>query len=225
VPLFHPNRQIKLEIHAALFPVDSPLNRGDLFRPANILSQSVASTFRGRAVLRLSDELQLIYIASYWMRDLSMLRINPTFLPPLVDMVRILSARRHRLDWNHLLRLLDNERAAASLYLVLSYLCRRDLAGLSPELLTGIETRQESLGSGELWTIHALVDRYLVGGRPFFTLFSSDHIWRLMMEPSPYLVKLFSLPWYIVFPPGPADRFTVRRQMYRIARRFRGTQQ
>ena len=65
-PLYHSERQTVLEIHTALFKEDSPLSQGDLFSPDSIARTSVTSVFRGRTVRRLTEEIQLVYIAAYW---------------------------------------------------------------------------------------------------------------------------------------------------------------
>lgn len=193
-PLYHANRQTELEIHTGLFPRYSRLSTGNLFGPANIARESAASTFRGREVCRLSDVLQLVYVGCYWARDLSRLSVHLSFVPPLLDIVEILSNRQGTFDWEHLFGLLDNERAIACLYLVLSYLDRRELARLPPAILPWLATHQRNVGAGELRAIHAVVDKFLIVGRPFFKPLSTSHVWENLLAPEPYMVKLVSLP-------------------------------
>ena len=96
-----------------------------LYSLQNIAEQSVAATYHGRPVRRLSYELQLVYIASSWVLDLTLSKIHPSFLPALFDAVYLLKSFRRDLDWNGMMDWLDNELAAASLYVMLSYLSQR----------------------------------------------------------------------------------------------------
>src|SRR5438034_10204158 len=124
VPLVHPERRVWVEVHTGLFPNSSRLRRNGLFGPSNIAAQSIASTYHGRPVSRLTSELQLVYIASYWIRDLSMHGIHPSYVIPLLDAVYLLKASRQTLDWAGLCGCLDNDMAFVALHIMLAYVCR-----------------------------------------------------------------------------------------------------
>ena len=123
-PLLDPRRHVWIEPHTALFHKDARVQSNSLFSPANIARRSIASTFHGRSVLRLADELQLVYIASYWLRDLARDTIHPTLLIPLLDALYLLKASAQSLDWDGLLDSLDNEMAIASLYILLAQISK-----------------------------------------------------------------------------------------------------
>jgi hypothetical protein len=63
-PLFHSERRVSVEIHTDLFRKSSSLRRNRVFSRSQVAAQSVASTFHGRPVDRLTDELQLVCVAS-----------------------------------------------------------------------------------------------------------------------------------------------------------------
>jgi hypothetical protein len=224
-PLVHPNRRVWIEVHSALFPKSSALSSGALFGPARIAACSIASTFQGRRVYRLSDELQLAYIASSWVRDLSRNEIHPSFVLPLLDAVYLLRYSGHSLDWEKLLAGLDDsELAAASLYVMLAYLCRHGLAACEPRVLSRIASRQRIIGAWERRVIETLLDTYLVGGRPFarfFTEWTALIVLNTLLERGSRLRKLFALPWNIVFPPSLPDRYNIGFHARRIARVLR----
>jgi hypothetical protein len=224
-PLFHPDRRVWVEIHTALFPQDASLRSDRVFSPSHVAAHFVASTFRGRPVNRLSDELQLVYIASSWLRDLSRYSVHASFVPPLLDALYLLKATKHTLDWEGLLGWLDNAMAIASLYVMLSYLSRRGLHDVSPPILSRLASGQDIVGSWELGIIHAIVDRYLIGGRPFTRLFSNWHaliVLRTLLASGSSARKLLSLPWNLAFPPTISNRYSVRYQLERMARLWRG---
>jgi len=225
-PLLHPQRRVWIEVHSALFPKTSALSSSAWFGPAQITASSVASTFQGRSVYRLSDELQLAYIASSWMRDLSRNEIHPSFVLPLLDAVYLLRSAGHSFDWEKLLDGLDDdsELAAASLYVMLAYLCRHGLAACEPRVLSRIASRQRIIGAWERAIIEILLDTYLVGGRPFarfFTQWTALTVLNTLLERGSRLSKLFALPWNIVFPPSLPDRYSIGFHARRVARLLR----
>jgi Uncharacterised nucleotidyltransferase len=227
VPLFHGERIVFVEVHTALFPKESALRRNDLFSPAHIASQSVGSTFHGRPIRRLTNELQLVYIASYLLRDLTENGIHPSFLPPLFDLTYLLKASGQSLDWEGLLGWLDNEMAMASLFVVLAYVHRSGLdesvSGILPRLAAG----QDIVGPAELRIILAILDNYLIGNKPPPRLLRHWYgVLRAtlgtLLTPGSHAVKLLRIPWDVVFPPGAEDRYTFGFHRTRISRLLGG---
>jgi hypothetical protein len=216
VPLIHPKRGVWLELHTALFHRGSTLRRNCAFSPDHIGAQSIDSTFCGLPVKRLTDELQLVYVASYWTQDLCAYRMHPSFVAPLFDAVRLLGLPQRTLDWAGLLGWLDNETARASLYLLLAYLSRRGVAAIPSAVLTRLAAGQNLVAGPELRVIHALLDRHLVAGRPF-KLFNSWHFWANLLEPGSHVAKVLKLPWNILFPPSYPHRYSLRRQLQRMS--------
>jgi hypothetical protein len=224
-PLFHPRRRVWIEVHTALFPEDANLRSGRLFTPSHVAAQTIASTFQGCPVNRLTDELQLVYIASSWVRDLAGHGIQASFVPALLDAIYLLHDAGHTLDWSELLGCLDNPMAAASLYVMLSYLSENRLCQLKPRVLSRLASSQDVIGAPALWVLHRMVDKYLVEGRPFARFPSHWHVaivLNTLLAPGPSRRKLASVPWNILFPPSVAERYSVRYQLGRIAKGLRG---
>jgi hypothetical protein len=215
-PLCHPESDVWVEVHHALFPKGSALLTNALFGPELIAAQSLPFEFEGVPVRRLSNELQLAYIASYWIRDLSMQAVHPSFLIPLLDAVVLLE--NAAIDWKGMLGWMDNEVAAASLYIMLSYLARHGLAGSSTTVLPRLASRQQRVGKVELFLIHAMLDRWLLGGVSPALGWHASCLWEPLLSPRPLASKMVSLPWKVVFPEWNADRYSARR-LLRIAKR------
>jgi hypothetical protein len=223
-PLYHPERRVWIEVHNALFPEDASLRSGRVFSPSHVAAHSVSSTFHGSAVNRLTDELQLVYIASSWVRDLSCYGIHASFTPPLLDAVYLLNAT-DALDWDDLLGWLDNPMAAASLYVMLSYLSRHRLCQAELPILFRLASSQDVVGPLALRIIHSMLDKYLLGGRPFSRFIREWHVsivLSTLLAPGSSGRKLASVPWNILFPPTVAERYSVRYQLGRIAKALRG---
>jgi hypothetical protein len=224
-PLFHPERGVWIEVHSALFPKDANVQSARIFSPSHVAAHSISATFCGNAVNRLSDELQLVYIASSWVRDLSRQGIHASFVPPLLDAVYLLKSHGQTLDWDELIGWLDNPMVAASLYLMLSYLSRNRLYQVDSPILSRLASSQNVIGPSALWFLHGMLDRYLVGGSPL-SRFPSE--WQVAIVLSTLLApgssgkKLASVPWNILFPPSIAERYSARYQLRRIGRALRG---
>ena len=224
-PLYHKERKIWIEVHTGLFSADSMLRDNGLFGPANVAAQSVASTFKGREVYRLSDELQLAYIASYWLRDLTRNHFHPSFALPLLDAIYLLKSVGRTLDWEALLAQLDNEMATASVYVMLKYLAERQLlAATCNPPLARIAARQGIVGAAEMRIISALLDAYLLGDRAHPGSFMDRHpmfaktILGSLLGRGSRAKKLLALPWHLIFPPEVPGRYSIRYQRDRAAR-------
>lgn len=223
-PLFHPELRVWVELHIGLFPDDDRLRRNRLFAPSRLDDQTVASTFRGRPVGRFSAELQLAYIASYWIRDLSNQGMHASFVKSLFDAVYVLEASGPSLDWDGMLEWLDNELAAASLYVLLAFLSARGFCAVAERNLARLASAQDIVGAVELKILHALIDRSLVAGRPLLGSFGERHpmiaetVLRSLLSTGSPAGKVLSLPWAMVFPPWIAQRYTLRYQRDRLRR-------
>ena len=164
-PLLQPDRNVWVELHTKLFPAREELADGNLFTAHSITAHSAASMFQQRPVRRLTAELQIAYIASSWMRDLTLSGVSPSFLASLLDAIYLLNKVGTTLDWNGLILLVDNETAMASLYVTLAYIERHDLCVIPGDVLSALRARQRLVGRLELRAIHGMLDHYLVGGR------------------------------------------------------------
>ena len=220
VPLRHPELDVWVELHHDLFPSLAAVRRSRIFDAGWVAENSIASAYHGRHVLRLSDELQLVYIAAFWVRDLSMHRIHPSFVTPVLDAVCLLASSRRTFDWCRLIDATDNDQAAASLYLLAAFLAETIPGHIPASVVPRLQARQSIVGPLEYRLTRLFLQRYLLGGRRF-TLFNSWHVWSNLLEPGGHAAKLASLPWRIVFPPGYVDRYDPRMQAGRFGRLVR----
>lgn len=166
-PLRHRSRQTLVELHTGLFPGTSPLSDGHVFAPGNVERQSRDSRFAGEPVRRLSPELQLVYIASSWFNDMTLHRFHASFLPSLFDAVFLLGAHGAALDWEGLAQWLDNDLARASLYAMVTYLPRYQVAPAPAHVLARLSRNGGMAGPLQLRLIHAALDRHLIEARPW----------------------------------------------------------
>jgi hypothetical protein len=194
MPMFHPRRRVWVEIHRSLFPRDSPAGSDQVFSPALVATELQPSHFRGHRVNRLSDELQLVYLASHWAFGFKQER----GMIGMLDVIRLLD-RMPR--WTRILPWLDDAFAATYVYLLLSYLAHRGLANLEPNVLGELRRRQRSLGRASLAALHAVIDRHVVEGRPFDRIVSERTfgiIWGELLAPRSPSGNMVGLGWSLL---------------------------
>jgi hypothetical protein len=189
MPFLHEEKGVWVEVHHALFSGLQSAAMAKVFHIGNILAELQPSRFQGREVVRLSTELQLVYLACHWAQ---------TFQPiggaiALVDATYLLTRARDALRWSRILNWVDGCLAATYLYLLLSYLDRYRLVKIAPQLMDQLFRSQPSLGRLSLKSAHAIIDRYLIRGTdfsPLLTIRNVDIVWQMLTLPDPFLRKL-----------------------------------
>ena len=198
-----------------------PSSARETFDPAQLLIETVPSEFCGRRVRRLTDTVQLAYIASCWVQDLSEQSIHPSLVNSLFDAVNLLRVSDRTFNWDRLVSSLDNELATASTYVLIAYLSRMKHPGVPRSIACDLRNRQNLIGDPELAVLLALIEKFLVAGRPY-SYFHSWHIWQNLFKPGVHMRKVLMLPWRIAFPPTYPDRFNARVQARRAKRWIQG---
>ena len=186
-PLFHPQRGVWIEVHRGLVPPDTELARERVFTGAHVRGEIRPAVFRGQVTTRLSDELQLAYLAAHWGRHFR----ATGGLFAMLDVIYLLRTAGGRLDWNRMLEWLRvSPIAATHLYVLLTSLGRHRVADVPREALRDLRRCQRGFGAMNLRLAHGLVDRYMVNGRPHGRLLSDVRVtllWRtLLSRGSPY---------------------------------------
>jgi hypothetical protein len=166
-PLCHPTFGIWIEIHRSLFHRPNELSTPAMSDTANIIGNSQPITFHGVAARRFASELQLIYIASSWMQDLMRFSIQPSFLSSIFDAIFLMEREHAMFNWSKLLALTGNDVPTAALHVLASYLDCRSFIQLPSTVHAALAVRQKLVGAGQLRVIHAVLDRHLIGGRPW----------------------------------------------------------
>jgi hypothetical protein len=193
MPFVHPQRGVWVEVHRGLFPAHSRVGTDRIFGLEHLDSQLRPSTFRGRPVTRLSDALQIVYIASHWALDFQPIG----GIIAMLDLIYLLKHSKEAVCWEHMLDWLHGSVAATPLYLLLTYLDTYQLIDIAPEILHELSVRQRSFGSLNLHIMHRLIDRYSVDGHPFGRVYSGHHLnilWETLLLPGPPLGNLLQVP-------------------------------
>jgi hypothetical protein len=192
-PLFHPQRHVWIELHRRLMPPEGELARERVFTVANVEGEIRPAVFRGRTTTRLSDELQLVYLAVHWGRHFH----AKGGLFALLDAILLLRAVGARLDWRRVLDWLRGSLAAAPLYLLLTYLTRHGITPVPAETLRALRECQRGFGAVNLRLAHGLIDVYMVDGRPHGRLLSGARVsraWRTLLSRGSPLANLARIP-------------------------------
>jgi hypothetical protein len=169
IPLCHPLHRVWVEVHSDLVERAPP--QGTLGR-VRAATDSVPAIFHGRQVQHLRNELQLIYVSYAWMMDMARysIMIQPSGLPPLLDLALLLSRHADTLDLDVLLSRCDDELALGCAYAAVTYLARRCPWLALGELETCLRRSQRVATRLNVLATHAMLDQYLLGAGPWTAL-------------------------------------------------------
>ncbi len=186
MPFFHPQRGVWVEVHRRLFPPTRTVGGDEVFSPEHVKTQLRPSEFQGRKVNRLSNELQIVYIASHWASDFKVVG----GMVAMLDMMHLLKTTKYVVNWEQILAWLHGSVASTHLYLMLSYLDKYQLIAIAPEILHELFLSQRPLRNINLKIMHRLIDRYLVDGTylgQLLNLENLDSLWKTLLSPgSPF---------------------------------------
>lgn len=199
VPLVHAETGIWVEVHHRLFPPGARRDGVDPFPPERVAGKLRASTFHGRPVGRLSDALQIPYLASHWALSPSGIYDGGGAIG-IVDLAYVL-AGSHELCWDDVLAEVHGSVAGGHLYLVLGYLRRSSLADLPRHVLEDLGGTQRSLNGASEAILHRILDRYVVEGREYGWLVRPGTIeitWRALLMPGPPVFNLTRWPYHLI---------------------------
>jgi hypothetical protein len=147
----------------------------------------------------LSDELQVVYIASHWAGQFSVIG----GMIAMLDLIYLLRRAADALHWGRILAWLHDASTATPLYLLLSYLHRHDVITLPSDVLHALFVRQRVFGSLNYTILCRLIHRYIVEGRSFGRVRSFRNLailWNTLLLPGPPLRNLTLVPWNVCVP-------------------------
>jgi hypothetical protein len=145
--------------------------------------------FRGHTVWQLSAELQLVYIAAHWAQSCKRLG----GMIAMVDTIYLLRQTSATLDWARITAWLDGSVAAPHVFLLLTYLAGHQVIALDPQVLQRLGGRPGVVGTLNVRLLHAMVDWYVVDGRPaglFLRPLSLLRAWDSLLAPGSVLSNL-----------------------------------
>jgi hypothetical protein len=199
-PFVHQQKGIWVEVHWGLFSSLTPFGADRIFQCEHLTAQLQPSTFQGRNVTRLSDEMQLVYIASHWARDHDLAAVLGATIA-MLDIIYLLKHRKRPLAWEKIFEWLRGSVATAPLYLLLTYLQRYRLIDLAPEILAEFSHQQLPLGPPTLAILHSLIDHYMVDGRSYGPMLNErtlSILWSTLLLPGPPWRNLLRVPWHLL---------------------------
>jgi len=197
MPFFHQQRGVWVEVHRGLVSPKSRIRSDDILSLESVKSHLRLREFQGRKANRLSDELQIMYVASHWSRDFNVIGA----MIAMLDVIYLLRNSKGRLDWEQILDWSHGSIAATYLYLLLTYLRKYQLIDVAPEIFHEIFLRQRSFGNINLTILHTLIDRYFAEGRTFGRVLSLRNVrilWRTLLLPGPPLRNLMLVAWNLL---------------------------
>ena len=217
MPYFHPSRHIWVEVHTALLS-NRNVAADPVFSSTYIASQIVPTTFRNYKTNRLSDELEMAYLAAHWALER---RCFAGGAIPCVDMMYLIQRRGQEIDWKQLLVSLAGCTVASHLFLMLGFLNKHKLIALPPRFLERLAEILRFPLAGNETILHGLMEKYCMRGIPFGKITTETNIGILLetlLTPGPAWKNLIRTPRNILFPPQDKRRFNLAFQAGRISR-------
>jgi hypothetical protein len=199
VPLVLPRTGIWVEVHRRLSSLRHQGSGLDPFRPEQVRTQIRPSTFRGRRVNRLSEELQVPYIASHWASSPKPLHHGGGWVA-MLDLIYLLK-RTPRLRWEDILRELEGSVVGAHLYLLLGYLERYGLVELPAGVVERLARMQPCVAGPSRHILHRIIDDYVLEGREYGRLVTRRNmeiLWKTLLSPGSPARNLAILPWNLL---------------------------
>lgn len=220
MPFFHPQKQLWIEVHRALFPPSWSCAHESCFAVDTVFASTVPLTFREIPIRALTDETHLLHTCAHWAGSFSSQR----GLLGVVDVIYLLS-RGQPPDWDTVLRKAPGGWARRSLGLMLGYLLRHEAIELDASMAKFVAACLRPVGAVNTRLLYRLLDSRLIRRRQSRLLTEPNvcNIWQalLLREGSPYL-NLVRLPEILLFPPNRADRFSPVLAAKRIWSLLRG---
>ncbi len=197
VPYCHPATGVWFEIHRRLLPARGLYGDDAVFDAGSVRAHQQAALFEGLPVRRLSDPLQLLYLAAHWAGSFKAIS-GAGGLLVMLDLLAIAPS----IDWDEAVRPLPGTAVASALLLLLSYLEARDLLRPEPRVMEALWRSQRSFGGLNLRFLHLLMDLRLADGRPYGRWVRSrrnlEIVWNTFLRRRSALLNLASLPWGLV---------------------------
>jgi len=190
MPFFHKEKGVWVEVHRGLFPPSQKLGSLPVFSTKNIRAELRPSMLGEVPVMRLSTELQIVYTASHWALELK--REGGIFA--LLDIIYLLKRNSHHIRWDAIMNWVQNSLAATHLYLVLSYLDKKNIVELDKAILADLFVRQKSFGLVNLKIAHSLITRYVVAGKVPLAAGKLAVLWGTLLQDQGAARNLLSVP-------------------------------
>lgn len=217
IPLYHPEKNIWIEIHTSLFSDPATVANDNVFSIDHVFQQTISVDFKGFTTKCLNNEMELVYTCSHWAEGPSWIKS----LIQMLDMLLIIKKSKASIAWDKLLSWLEHSSSAAHLYIVLSLLHKNKLICIPNEVLTSLSKKQHGINGLNKYILHAIMSHYIFLGHSFGNVLTIDNIniiWStLLLEKTHPVKRLFlQLPWNLLFPPNSNDRYSLLFQLKRI---------
>jgi len=216
IPWQHKKNDIWFEIHRKLFPQTSACSNTKTFQLSTINNEKITSIIDDKndslQVYRLSNELQIIYIAAHWAESFK--QIGGLFA--FIDTALLIN--NTPINWKKLTSFANYPYIANYTYIVLANLIKNNLID-SLTNLQHLNQIKHSLSIVDVWVLNKIISRYLFNGKSFGKFLSVDNIsilWNLFISNKNPFKKIFLAPIYIIFPPRSEQRFNISFQLSRI---------
>jgi Uncharacterised nucleotidyltransferase len=209
MPFWHPQRDIWIDVHTHVYPLQYLLAADPRFSVGAMTSQLSEIAVGKHIAQVMCDELQLVYTSTRWAERFDADR----GLYPVLDAARLLHVRGEALDWDVICARVKGSWAITALHVLLESLRRWELATVPGEILAWLAANDAYSNRASIAVLHRVFTQHVMEGHPYGLLLTRHTLeitWATLVQPARPIVKLASLPYFIVSPP--ARLFQSRRR-------------
>ncbi len=205
-----------VDIHSRLYPVEHPLADHSLLWWPSISSHLTPVPVGRQIAFAMSHELQLIYTSARWADT-----FNPARgIYPIIDVALLIRKHGNTLNWDVILAAIQRSWAASAVHLMLSFVCRWELAVVPSAVLETLGAADHHLNRLSIRLLHGLTTEYVVGGRRFGSAVTTqghlEKTWNSLLGTRSPTANLVSIPYNVAFPAGHPERFSPRYAARRV---------
>ena len=219
MPFYNSKNGVWIEVHTHIVSKSSIAQHDKLFSIQNIMNNLVPMD--GNAypenIKCLSAEFQLVYACVHWAEDLHMYK----GAVQLIDMVLLINNHNKGLDWKKITSWVDNTASASYLYLLLSYLNKRQVLDIPSSVIHSINLKKSNMGYINRSLLYLIIDSFIpekAHQNPFMNNNTLGVIWTRLLKPSTSLINIMILPWNILFPPNASQRYNLNFLRIRLGK-------
>ncbi len=220
-PLFHPDRNVWVELHRRLIPDSFPPSQESPLNLTSVDDEVIATSLGELDVRCFRTEFELVYLAAGWCFDLKNGFGNPGLQRSLFDCALALKTGGDELNWDDIIKWSNKTLLGASLYVLLSFLKRIGVFADSENRCEILGKQQDYVNALSLRLMHGRIEKHLVhfGGYGRLTSPSTtSNMFDVLIRKHAAWRNLAAVPGNILFPRREPQRFDRNYQIGRLQR-------
>jgi len=219
MPFRHPQTNVWIEVHTAIFPQSHACANLPVFQPDYFRRYREPVLYQTHPFVRPMAELNLLYIITHWMMEF---RVHDS-ASQLLDVIYLMKKYGESFDWKIFAQMVDNRCTVACVTIVLGYLQRDSLLEIEAFQWERLCRKKSACGWVGRRLMYMLIDGIFERRRlvhHYLGLNNVRIIWDGLLRDRLPVVNYLTLVFALLFPTQRTDRFSLSFQWSRLRRLF-----